>query len=145
MKYAIAFVILCASIPLTAQSGKQSASIDARKNCVSLRTGEKIADKAVKIPLALNTRYRVKLTGEAFFTEQTGAEADPMPGVVLWYASSGQDGFASHYMVMTPGGSLEFTTPNEEPQNVFIMAWVMDYWNEDNNRGSYQIEVEAVR
>ncbi|MDA8127025.1 MAG: hypothetical protein M0009_17790 [Deltaproteobacteria bacterium] len=116
--------------------------IDPQKNCLFLGKPFNPAEKAVKVKLAMNTRYRVGLSGEAFLSNQTGAEADPLPGVVLFYATNEQDGFATLYRVLKPGETIRFTTPNEEDPNVFLLAFVMDYWEQSINTGKYVLTVD---
>lgn len=126
----------------TAKAKQDTYVIDANKNCVFLNQNENIAEKAVRIPLRLNTRYMANVSGQAFFSAQTGSEADPMPGVVLFYSDNTQDGFGTLYRVIKPGESVEFTTPNEDKENVFLLAFVMDFWPASTNTGSYTLQVE---
>jgi hypothetical protein len=122
----------------------QTYTVDAVKNCVFLNQTENIPQKAVKIKLETDTRYRLQLDGMAYYTQQNGKDADPMPGVVLFYPTNEQDGFASIYKVMVPGETIVFTTPSEEPENVFLLAFVMDYWSGSANKGAFQLRVEKV-
>lgn len=116
--------------------------VDADKNCVFMNRNVKLSERAVRVKLSMNTRYRVSLSGAAFFTDQTGPNADPMPGAVIFYPTNEQDGFAILYRLLKPGETIRFTTPNEEDHNVFLMAFVMDYWDASPNRGKYILTVE---
>jgi hypothetical protein len=116
--------------------------IDTNKNCLFLNKDASIQGKAVNVKLDMNTKYRITLSGEGFFSNQTGSKADPMPGVVLFYATNEQDGFATMYRVIKPGETIQFTTPNEDNKNVFLLAFVMDYWHKSKNVGKYLLTVE---
>jgi hypothetical protein len=120
-------------------------TIDATQNCIFLnQTENNIPKKSVKVKLEMNTRYRVELGGDSFYSNQTGKDADYMSGVVIFYATNEEDGFRSVYQVLKPGQSIEFTTPNEEPDNVFLIAFVIDYWPESINRGAYTLKVTKI-
>lgn len=120
-------------------------TIDATQNCIFLNQPENnIPKKNVKVKLEMNARYRVELGGECFYTSQTGKDADYMSGVVIFYATNEEDGFRSVYQVLRPGQSIEFTTPNEEPDNIFLIAFVIDYWAESANRGAYTLKVTKI-
>jgi hypothetical protein len=124
----------------------ETYTIDASQNCIFLSQADNIIPKkSVKIKLEMNTRYRVTCSGEGFYSTQTGKDADPMPGVVLFYSTNEEDGFASKYLVLKSGQSIEFTTPNEEPENVFMIAFVMDFWAASPNRGAFTLKVENIK
>jgi len=135
-------ILLSVVIFAVSAASAEQYTIDAQKNCLFLNKASNITEKAVKVKLKMNTAYKVSLSGEAFFSNQAGAEADPMPGVVIFYPTNEQDGFASIYRVLKPGESIKFKTPNEEDNNVFILAFVMDYWDASVNKGSYILTVE---
>jgi len=123
----------------------ETYTIDATQNCLFLNQAENnIPQKSVKIKLEMNTRYRVDISGDCFYSGQSGRDADYMSGVVLFYCTNEEDGFKSVYTVLKSGQSIEFTTPNEEPQNLFLIAFVMDYWPESQNRGSYTLKVNKI-
>lgn len=140
MKLAAAFFVM-----MFALSGSLSAEeyqIDANRNCLFLNKAESFQGKAVKVKLDMNTKYRVSLSEEGYFSSQQGAAADPMPGVVLFYPANEQDGFASMYRVIKSGETVRFVTPNEDDNSVFLLAFVMDYWHESANAGRYMLTVE---
>ncbi len=123
----------------------ETYTIDAAKNCVFLnRQQNNIPEKSIKIKLDMNARYRVELSGDCFYTGQTGRDADYMPGAVVFYATNEEDGFRSVYSVLKPGQVIEFTTPNEDPENIFLIAFVLDYWPESSNRGAYSLKVTKI-
>ena len=116
--------------------------IDPIKNCIFLNDNTKQNEKLLKVKLDLNTEYVVELSGEAYLSEQTGNEADPFPGVVLFYCSDGQDGYATQYYVLKPGTSLKYRTPSVDPDNVFILAFLLDYWPGSRNTGKYMLSIK---
>ncbi len=120
----------------------QDYRIDAVKNCVFLNQTQDLARTGVKVKMDMNATYVVRVSGQAYQTDQTGGEADPMPGVVVFYADNTQDGYATIYKVLASGDSLEFTTPNVDPDNVFLLAFVMDYWPGSANKGEFILSVE---
>ncbi len=135
-------IFLAVFVAIAGTAFAEQYVVDAGKNCVFMTQSARVLDRAVKVKLSMNTRYRVSLEGEAFFSNQTGADADPMPGVIIFYATGEQDGFASLYRVLKPGESFRFTTPGEEDHNVFLMAFVMDYWDASANTGKYVLTVD---
>lgn len=123
----------------------ETFSLDATQNCIFLNQQENnIPKKSLKIKLDMNARYRIELSGDCFFSSQTGRDADYMPGIVIFYATNEEDGFRSVYQVLKPGQVIEFTTPNEEPENIFLIAFVLDYWAESPNRGAYTLKVTRI-
>lgn len=136
------FLSLIALMLASAAVKAETYTIDAAQNCIYLSQAEKnIPKKSVKVRLDMNARYRVELAGDCFYTNQTGKDADYMPGIVLFYATNEEDGFRSVYQVLKPGQSIEFTTPGEEPENVFLLAFVLDYWTGSPNQGAYTLKV----
>ncbi len=116
-------------------------NINPNSNCLFINQGENIPQKGVKVPLNINTSYEVSINGDAFFSDQKGSEADPMPGVVIFYSRNAEDGFDTEYTVLRKGEKLNFKTPGSEPESVFLIAFVMDYWPGIKNTGSYTLRV----
>ena len=143
-KFKVLSALILISISAAALKA-ETFTIDATTNCIFLNQQENnIPKKGVKIKLELNSRYRIELAGECFYSTQTGRDADFMPGVVIFYATNEEDGFRSVYQVLKPGEVVEFTTPNEEPENIFLIAFVLDYWAESPNRGAYTLKVTRI-
>ena len=86
--------------------------------------------------------------GEAFMTDSTGNDADPFPGVVLFYGTDEEDGYASRQIVLAPGKSVTFRSPwNIAPTggrfDVDLQAFFLDLAN-NPNRGSYTLTIEET-
>lgn len=115
-------------------------TVDARKHCLSI--GQQAAGQgALRVDLERGVTYKVTATGEAFMSAQTGADADPFPGVVFYYSADEEDGYAVRYVVLKPGESVTFRTPwlispNDE---VFALAFFLDAWPGSENHGSYTL------
>ncbi|NPU83305.1 MAG: hypothetical protein HPY65_02365 [Syntrophaceae bacterium] len=134
------FFLLCTSAPAT------DYVIDAEKNCVHMTKKESIESRAFKVGLTPGVPYTVALSGAAFFSPDTDRDTDPIPGVILFYSTGEQDGFATFYRLLAPGDSLSFTTPSlasgVRPEDIFLTAFIIDYWEEAVHRGGFILRVE---
>ena len=102
-------------------------------------------DAAARIPLKRGQKYQIEVRGKAFLSPDTGRKADPVPGVVVYYCSNGQDGYSTEYEVLRPGDEIEFTTPQSKRRSdLFLSAFFLDYWPESKNRGGYEILVNQI-
>ena len=116
--------------------------VDAVENCLFMPKSQEPKDVAAKIPLKPNRRYTVSVSGEAFLSSHTGRQADPFPGVVLFYCTGGPDGYETKYQVVKSGETIRFRTPNTRHKKyVFLSAFFIDYWPKSKNRGEYQLTV----
>jgi hypothetical protein len=72
---------------------------------------------------------------------QTGADADPLPGVVFYYSTDDEDGYAIRYVVLKVGDSVTFRTPwlISPGDEVFALAFFLDAWPDSENHGSYTL------
>ncbi len=141
-------LLLAAAISLLLCTGAPAADyiIDAEKNCIHMKNKESIESRAFKVRLTPGVPYTVALSGAAFFSPDTDRDADPIPGIILFYSTSEQDGFASFYRVLAPGNSVSFTTPSlasgVRPEDVFLSAFIIDYWENTPHRGGFILRVE---
>ncbi len=140
----LALIILTAVLggAFPAQSQARDYTIDPTKNCFFLNRAENLPQKGLKIDLRMNTVYELSLRGDAYFSDQRGAAADPMPGVVIFYSTNQEDGFDSEYTVLRKGERLTFTTPANDPDSVFLIAFVLDHWPQSKNTGSLTLSVQ---
>jgi hypothetical protein len=136
----VIFLLLCTGAPAA------DYVIDAEKNCVHMTKNESIESKAVKIRLTPGVPYTIALSGAAFFSPDTDRDADPIPGVIIFYSTGEQDGFASYYRLLAPGQSLSFSTPSlasgVRPEDIFLTAFIIDYWENAAHRGGFILRVE---
>ena len=102
-------------------------------------------DGAVRVDLERGKYYKVTAAGEAFMSEQTGADADPFPGVVVNYPTDEEDCYAVRQIVLAPGKSITFRSPwlIAPKDDVFLMAFFLDTWA-DTKRGSYTLTIEET-
>jgi len=141
-------LLLAIAISLLFCTGAQAADylVDAEKNCIYMTKNESIESRALKVRLTPGVPYTISLSGAAFFSPDTGADADPIPGVILFYSTGEQDGFAVYYRLLAPGEALSFTTPSLAsgvlPNDVFLMAFIIDYWQNAVHRGAFTLTVE---
>lgn len=139
--HVLAAALLAAASPLAAQD----LVVDAVRNCVYYDEPATLAQKAAVLRLQPATRYQVTVSGEAFMSDQTGAQADPFPGVVVNYISNEEDGFAMRTRVARPGETFEFTTPTGSGSawDFHIMAFFIDPYGAgvSLNRGTYTLRV----
>ncbi|MCX6070042.1 MAG: hypothetical protein NTU91_04140 [Chloroflexi bacterium] len=105
--------ILAAALCLVPSAlAAQDLVVDAVRNCVYYGDAVTLAQRAALPQLQQSPTYQVTVSGEAYLSDQTGAQADPFPGVILAYATNEEDGFAMRYRVARPGDSFEFCTPS---------------------------------
>ena len=138
--------ILIAALSLIATPAlAQDLVVDAVRNCVYYDEPAALAQKAALLRLQPSTTYQVTVSGEAYMSDQTGAQADPFPGVVLAYLTNEEDGFAMRYRVARPGDTFEFRTPVSAGQayDNHLLAFFLDPYANSNspNRGSYTVRV----
>jgi hypothetical protein len=139
-------------IPADGQGGKKRITVDPTRHCIHLpgvsqKRDDRPNDGAVRVDLERGKYYKVTAAGEAFMSEQTGADADPFPGVVVMYPTDEEDCYAIRQIVLAPGKSITFRAPwliapNDE---VFLMAFFLDTWAGDAKRGSYTLTIEETR
>ena len=98
---------------------------------------------SVRVDLEHGKTYTVTASGEAFMTAATGVNADPFPGVVLFYGTDEEDCYAIRQTVLAPGKSITFRSPwNIKPKDdVYLMAFFLDYSPKDPKRGSYTLTI----
>jgi hypothetical protein len=113
---------------------------------VSQKRYDRPNDGAVRVDLEYGKFYKVTAAGEAFMSEQTGADADPFPGVVVIYPTDEEDGYAIRQIVLAPGKSITFRSPWLIAPNsdVFLMAFFLDTYAGDPKRGSYTLTIEET-
>jgi RNA polymerase sigma factor (sigma-70 family) len=135
-------------IPVDGKGGKKVITVDPTRHCVhlavmSMKRDDRPNDGAVRLDLEHGKTYTVTASGEAFMTEQTGADADPYPGVVLLYGTDEEDCYADRQIVLAPGKSITFRAPwNINPRDeVWLMAFFLDRFPGDPKRGSYTLTV----
>ena len=128
------------------ESRTQVLTVDARKNCVFLTNATRQDGAVVRTKLATDQMYEVTVSGQAFLSQDRDKEAGPVPGVVIFYCSAGQNGFATQYQVLKPGDVLRFRSPkkNQKPRDRFLGAFFLDFRPESPNRGSYKVSVRQV-
>lgn len=131
--------------PLDEDVGRvHNLEIHADTNCIYLTRQGKTLDRAVRQKLKANQTYKVTASGKAFLSSHTGRDADPIPGVVLFYGTNEEDGHATKTRVVKPGEVFTFTTPKKHPQHIFLLAFFIDYWPESKNRGHYDLKIEEI-
>lgn len=116
-------------------------TVEAAKHCVLIGQQAAAGKGALRVDLERGVTYKVTATGEAFMSDQTGADADPFPGVVFYYSTDEEDGYAVRYAVLKPGDSLTFRTPwlISESDEVFALAFFLDAWPGSENHGRYTL------
>ena len=142
-------------IPADGKGGKKEITVDPTKHCIympgpkSLTPDERPNDGLLLIDLERGKTYTVTAAGEAFMTDSTGNDADPFPGVVLFYGTDEEDGYAIRQIVLAPGKSVTFRSPwNIAPtggrSDVYLQAFFLDPAPNDPNRGSYTLTIEET-
>ena len=130
------------------KESKGEVYVDAVKHCVYL---EMVRPKptsgprcgVVRIDLEKGKTYTVAASGEAFMSQQQGIDADPFPGVVLYYGVDEEDGYAIRQTVLPSGRSITFRTPwLIRPQDdVYLLAFFLSDCSREDHRGSYTLTV----
>lgn len=123
------------------------ATVDPTKHCIFVtETDHKTRTGALRVDLERGVTYTFQATGEAFMTSQTGVDADPFPGLVLYYPTSEEDCYAWRMAVVKPGDSVTFETPYLiRPQDeVFALAFFLAIVP-DEHRGSYKLAVKKSK
>jgi RNA polymerase sigma factor (sigma-70 family) len=138
-------------IPADGQGGKREVTVDPRRHCihvpwVSQKRDDRPNDGAVRIELERGKFYKITASGAAFMSEQTGADADPFPGVVVLYPTDEEDCYANRHIVLAPGKSISFRSPwlINPKDDVFLMAVFLDTYTGGTKRGSYTLTVEET-
>jgi RNA polymerase sigma factor (sigma-70 family) len=136
-------------IPADGKGGKKQVTVDPTRHCthlprVSQKRDDRPNDGAVRVELERGKSYKVTAAGEAFMSDQTGADADPYPGVVVIYPTDEEDCYAIRQIVLAPGKSITFRSPwlISPNDDVFLMAFFLDTWAGDSKRGSYTLTIE---
>jgi|GEM_PF-1176905 hypothetical protein len=115
--------------------------VNAVENCIFMNQVQNPAEKAVQHPLKADSHYKIRIEGEAWLSDHRGDKADPVPGMILFYSTNEQDGYATQMKVLKPGDELVFETPKKQSEDLFLSAFFIDYWPESQNRGSYTLKV----
>jgi RNA polymerase sigma factor (sigma-70 family) len=142
-------------IPADGKGGKKEITVDPTKHCIympgmkSLTADERPNDGVLRIDLERGKFYKVTAAGEAFMTDSTGNDADPFPGVVLFYGTDEEDGYAIRQIVLAPGKSVTFRSPwNIAPtggrSDVYMQAFFLGGSPDDPKRGSYTLTIEET-
>jgi RNA polymerase sigma factor (sigma-70 family) len=142
-------------MPADGKGGKKEFTVDPTKHCIympgskSLTPDERPNDGLLFIGLERGKTYTVTAAGEAFMTDHTGVDADPFPGVVLFYGTDEEDCYAIRQTVLAPGKSVTFRSPwNIAPiggrSDVYLQAFFLDPAPNDPNRGSYTLTIEET-
>ncbi len=113
---------------------------------MSQKRDDRPNDGAVRVDLEYGKYYKVTAAGEAFMSDQTGADADPFPGVVVIYPTDEQDCYAIRQIVLAPGKSITFRAPwliapNSE---IFLLASFLDTYADNPKRGRYTLTIEET-
>ena len=130
---------------IPAGAHRETLTVDADAHCVYLGMEQIPERNAAKVALRTGHRYTVKAAGAAYLSEQTGAESDPAPGVVLFYATGEEDGFATRYAVLPTGGTVTFRTPDADPEDVYLAAFFLDAWPQSENIGRYTLTITGEK
>jgi RNA polymerase sigma factor (sigma-70 family) len=138
-------------IPADGQGRKKEITVDPTRHCVhvpwvSQKRDDRPNDGAVRLDLGYGKYYKITAAGQAFMSDETGADADPFPGVAVVYPTDEEDGFAIRQIVLAPGKSVTFRSPwliapNSE---VFLMAFFLDTYASNPKRGSYTLTIEET-
>jgi RNA polymerase sigma factor (sigma-70 family) len=142
-------------IPPDGKGGKKEFTVDPTKHCIympgikSLTPDERPNDGLLIIGLERGKIYTVTAAGEAFMTDSTGNDADPFAGVVLFYGTDEEDGYACRQTVLAAGKSITFRSPwNIAPTpggtGVYLQAFFLDPAPDNPNRGSYTLTIEET-
>jgi RNA polymerase sigma factor (sigma-70 family) len=137
--------------PADGQGRKTQITLDPTRHGVHLpwlsqKRDDRPNDGAVRVDLERGKYYKVTAAGEAFMSDQTGADADPFPGVVVIYPTDEEDCYAIRQIVLAPGKSITFRSPWLIAPNadVFLMAFFLDTYAGDPKRGTYTLTIEET-
>ncbi|MHC5540864.1 hypothetical protein ACYOEI_21795, partial [Singulisphaera rosea] len=137
--------------PADGQGVRKQIIVDPTRNSLHLpwmsqKRDDRPNDGAVRVELERGKYYKVTATGEAFMSDQTGANADPYPGVVVIYPTDMEDCYAIRQIVLAPGKSITFRSPwLIAPNNdVFLLAFFLDTYTGSPKRGSYTLTIEET-
>jgi RNA polymerase sigma factor (sigma-70 family) len=137
-------------IPADGQGGKKEITVDPKRHCIhlpphfmSMKRDDRLNDGMVQLTLERGKIYTVTASGEAFMSDETGADADPFAGVVVLYCTDEEDCCAERQIVLAPGKSITFRSPwNIDPTaNGYVAAFFLDTWPGHPKRGSYTLTV----
>jgi hypothetical protein len=138
-------------IPADGKGGKKEITVDPTRHAVHLpwvsqKRDDRPNDGAVRLDLERGKFYKVTAAGEAFMSEQTGANADPFPGVVVLYPTDEEDCYAERQIVLAPGKSITFRSPwlISPNDDVTLMAFFLDDYTGGSKRGSYTLTIEET-
>jgi hypothetical protein len=125
------------------QPMRASVTVDPAKHCVSLANDSRLQQQSiVRVPLERGVKYTLTARGRAYMSDQVGADADPFPGVMIFYGEDAEDGYAVRYRLLKPDKSVTFTTPwnIDAKDEVFLLAFFLYAWPETPKHGSYQLD-----
>jgi hypothetical protein len=121
-------------------------TVDASKHCLYVGQPPSSGQGALRVDLERGVTYTVTAAGEALMSRQTGVDADPFPGVVLYYSTDEEDGYAVRYTVLKPACSVTFRTPwlISPSDEVFAAAFFLDAWPDSDNHGRYTLTFQRA-
>ncbi len=135
-------------LPAEPKGGKREVVVDPTRHCIhlpatSLKPDDRLNDCILSVSLEKGRLYTITAAGEAFMSEQTGADADPSPGVVVLYNTDEEDCCAERQIVMSPGKSITFRSPwlIDPSEGVSLTAFFLDSWPGHPKRGSYTLTI----
>ena len=138
-------------IPADGHGGKKSITLDPTRHGVHLpwvsqKRDDRPNDGAVRVDLERGKYYKVTAAGQAFMSDETGANADPFPGVAVIYPTDEEDCYAIRQIVLAPGKSITFRSPWLIAPNsdIFLMAFFLDTYAGNPKRGSYTLTIEET-
>lgn len=116
-------------------------TVDPKKHCMYLGQPPASGQGALRVDLERGVTYTVRATGKAFMSDETGDNVDPFPGVMLFYCTDEEDGFAVRQAMLKSGESITFTTPwaIDAKDEVFASAFFIDAWADSPNHGGYTL------
>lgn len=123
------------------------ATVDPKKHCIFVTETEKsVRTGALRFDLERGVTYTFQASGEAFMTSQTGVDADPFPGLMLYYPTDEEDCYAWRMAVLRPGDKVTFKTPwlIKPDDEVFALAFFLAI-TPDEHRGSYKLAIKKTR
>jgi beta-lactamase regulating signal transducer with metallopeptidase domain len=116
-------------------------TVDPRKHCLNAGQPSTAGQGALRIDLERGTTYKVSAAGAAWMTSQTGNDADPFPGILFYYGTDEEDGYAIRYTVLKPGDSITFKTPwlIAPDDEVFALAFFISAWPHTEQHGNCRL------